>query len=743
MTENELKRLKDLPVPAPSEGAREAAVAAALAAFEIGAVADAGAPQGNLATPRLRNTSSISEGSSKMRFRRPVAIAASFVVLALAVPFVLPLMSPRDDGVYYLVPPQRDWLGRMVRQEKVAALPEPAPPSQAGPSVSYATARSGLTKPDAQQTEQFVQDLEKARKALSERKAEASTLAVMPTPPAKSPSASATGGAVPEAKAVPCPPGRVCTLIFPKQKSIDAPQPEAIPGIALYAPTKDVQAQVADRAGRVAELRAGERSGLLPEPPQVTQEGRDRFAAAATNPVKSVASEPVSTFSIDVDSASYAFVRRALNAAQMPPKEAVRVEEMINYFPYDYPLPADRSAPFRPTVTVLPSPWNPSNKLVHIAIKGFDVAKSERPRANLVLLIDTSGSMAPEDRLPLLKNAFRMLIDTLRPDDTVGIVTYAGQTHAALEPTKVADKRKILEAIERLNAGGSTAGGAGIQEAYRMAEGAFDKAAVNRVILATDGDFNVGITDVGQLKSYIERKRETGIYLSVLGVGRGNYNDALMQALAQNGNGTAAYIDTLNEARKVLVDEVSSTLFPIAKDVKIQIELNPAVVTEYRLIGYETRLLKREDFNNDKIDAGDIGSGHTVTAIYEVTPVGSPRFVEDLRYKQPAAATPSDGKGEYGFLRINYKLPAESVSRRIELAVTPALEKAAIEQAPADVRFSIAVAAFGQLLRGEPYLKGFGYDEVIALAAGARGEDLFGYRAELLNLVRLARTARP
>jgi Ca-activated chloride channel homolog len=459
-----------------------------------------------------------------------------------------------------------------------------------------------------------------------------------------------------------------------------------------------------------------------------------------------VASEPVSTFSIDVDSASYSFVRRALNSAKLPPKEAVRVEEMINYFSYDHPRPEDRSAPFRPTVTVLPSPWNPSNKLVHVAIKGFELPMAERPRVNLVLLIDTSGSMAPEDRLPLLKNAFRMLIDTLQPEDTVGIVTYAGGTHAALEPTKVADKRKILDVIDRLRAGGSTAGGAGIQEAYRMAEAAFDKAAVNRVLLATDGDFNVGITNVDQLKSFIERKRETGIYLSVLGVGRGNYNDALMQALAQNGNGTAAYVDTLNEARKVLVDEVSSTLFPIGKDVKIQIEFNPAVVAEYRLIGYETRLLKREDFNNDKVDAGDIGSGHTVTAIYEVTPVGSPKFVEDLRYKQPVAEAPraaADSTGEYGFLRINYKLPAEAVSRRIELPITPALERAAIDQASTDVRFSVAVAAFGQLLRGEPYLKGFGYDEVIALAAGARGADLFGYRAELLNLVRLAKTARP
>jgi Ca-activated chloride channel homolog len=534
--------------------------------------------------------------------------------------------------------------------------------------------------------------------------------------PATSPLASSP--ATPAERVQVCAPGRTCILLHPKQ-------------------VKDKS------SAKVAVLEASERAPSFQGIAQATEDGRDRFAPAAANPVKSVASEPVSTFSIDVDSASYSFVRRAINAAQLPPKEAVRVEEMINYFPYDYPLPEERSAPFRPTVSVLPSPWNPANKLVHIAIKGYDVAKTERPRANLVLLIDTSGSMAPEDRLPLLKNACRMLIDTLRPDDTVGIVTYAGQTRVALEPTKVAAKRKILEAIEGLNAGGSTAGAAGIQEAYRMAEGAFDKAAVNRVILATDGDFNVGITGVDELKSFIERKRETGIFLSVLGVGHGNYNDALMQALAQNGNGVAAYIDTLNEARKVLVDEVSSTLFAIAKDVKIQIEFNPAVVSEYRLIGYETRLLRREDFNNDKVDAGDIGSGYAVTAIYEVTPVGSPKFVEDLRYRQPAAVPAKDDKGEYAFLRINYKLPTEAVSRRIELPITQALEKAAIDLISADVRFSVAVAAFGQLLRGEPYLKGFGYDEVIALAAAARGEDLFGYRAEFLNLVRLAKTARP
>jgi Ca-activated chloride channel family protein len=680
-----------------------------------------------------------------MRFRRPMAIAASIALLALAVPLTVHLMRN--------APPQ-------PRHEKLAALPKPdlaepaAPPVSASPVPPTTIAKPadssracppgkvcGLIYP-AEKAKQKEVDAQKKKQpenvaTLPKSSAPGITLERVPT------DAPVAGPAPPPKQAPPASkppaPTSVTKRADASRKEQVAQAVEARRGARVLVPgEKDVAAL--GPAGHVAGLRI-ERDRLLPQP---TEEGRDRFAGAAANAVKSVASEPVSTFSIDVDSASYAFVRRALNAGQLPPKEAVRVEEMINYFPYSYPLPEDRSAPFRPTVTVVPSPWNPANKLVHIAIRGFDVPKAERPRVNLVLLIDTSGSMAPADRLPLLKNAFRMLVDTLRPDDTVGIVTYAGGTHAALEPTKAAEKRKILEAIERLRAGGSTAGGAGIQEAYRMAEGAFDKTAVNRVILATDGDFNVGITDVGQLKSFIERKRETGVYLSVLGVGRGNYNDALMQALAQNGNGAAAYIDTLNEARKVLVDEVSSTLFPIAKDVKVQIEFNPARVAEYRLIGYETRLLKREDFNNDRIDSGDIGSGHTVTAIYEITPVGSPKFVEDLRYRQPAASpAPADGKGEYGFLKINYKLPAEAVSRRIALPIAPALEKASIDQASTEVRFSIAVAAFGQLLRGEPYLKGFGYDEAIALAAGARGEDLFGYRAEFLNLVRLAKTARP
>ena len=480
----------------------------------------------------------------------------------------------------------------------------------------------------------------------------------------------------------------------------------------------------------------------------VLEENRDRFDAKEINPVKQVASEPVSTFSIDVDTASYAFVRRALNAGHLPPKDAVRVEEMINYFPYAYAAPESAETPFKPSITVLPSPWNPSNKLVHVALRGYDLKSAERPRANLVFLMDVSGSMEPADRLPLVKNAFRMLVDELRPDDTIAIVTYASGSGIALEPTRVAEKSKIFDAIDRLGAGGSTAGAAGIADAYRLAESNFDKRAVNRVILATDGDFNVGITNQDELKAYIERKRQTGIFLSILGVGQGNHNDALMQTLAQNGNGTAAYADTLSEARKVLVEESSSTLFTIAKDVKIQIEWNPEAVTEYRLIGYETRNLKREDFNNDHVDAGDIGSGHTVTAVYEVTPVGAPRLVDDLRYaaKSPAVDTTAEktkpASNELGFLKLRYKRPNEDASQLVTLPIAD-VTWTNIDGAPAEARFSVAVAAFGQLLKGKSYLRGFSYDDVIALAQSARGNDPFGYRAEFLNLVRLAKSARP
>lgn len=467
----------------------------------------------------------------------------------------------------------------------------------------------------------------------------------------------------------------------------------------------------------------------------------DRFPRVDPNRLKVVAEEPVSTFSIDVDTAAYSFLRASLQQGMLPPKEAVRIEELINYFRYDYPTPTGRDTPFATQVTVLPAPWNPSTRLMHIGIRGFELT-GPRPQANLVFLIDTSGSMGQPNKLPLLVNSLRLLLGSLKPEDRVAIVTYAGSSATALEPTPVSEREKILAALSQLRSGGSTAGASGIQRAYRLARQHFIADGVNRVILATDGDFNVGITDLDQLKGYVERERKSGVFLSVLGFGMGNLNDRLMQALAQNGNGVAAYIDTLSEARKVLVDEATSTLFPIAKDVKIQVEFNPARVSEYRLIGYESRMLAREDFQNDRVDAGEVGSGHRVTAIYEITPVGSGgERVPPLRYGSEKKTQPGAPSGEYAFVKIRYKLPESDNSTLISQAVTSANEHERIDQAPLDVRFAAAIAGFGQLLRGSPYTGKFDYDQVIELARAARGEDRFGYRSEFLQLVRLAQSA--
>jgi Ca-activated chloride channel family protein len=509
--------------------------------------------------------------------------------------------------------------------------------------------------------------------------------------------------------------------------------PTSMPGDAGYAPPTPMFTKNApDTPGRDAVSS------------YYQDVGRDKFTEIKQNPVNLVAEQPVSTFSIDVDTASYGFVRRQLNSGVLPQKDAVRVEEMINYFDYDYVLPADKTKPFKPTVAVYPTPWNSNTKILHVGIKGYDIPVSAKPRSNLVFLIDVSGSMNSPDKLPLLKNSLAMLVDTLAPEDTVAVVVYAGAAGTVLEPTKVSDKGRILAALDRLSAGGSTAGGAGINLAYSLAEMNFDPKAVNRVILATDGDFNVGITSQAELKSYIERKRKTGIFLSVLGFGQGNYNDALMQALAQNGNGTAAYIDTLNEARKVLVDEADSTLFTIAKDVKIQVEFNPALVHDYRLIGYETRMLNREDFNNDQVDAGDVGSGASVTALYEITPVAAlEKPVDPLRYRQKAEPAKTDAAdSEYGFVKIRYKLPDSDTSTLITQPVGNEQEYANVSNVPADLRFAASVAAFGQLLRQDPYTKSFTYDDVISLAEPARDRDNFGLRSEFLNLVRLAKSAR-
>ena len=512
-------------------------------------------------------------------------------------------------------------------------------------------------------------------------------------------------------------------------------------GGAPAASSAMVRGQAAERLSTLGRARmriAAEGPGIFKE--RGTPPG-DRFARVDPNRVKVVAEEPVSTFSIDVDTAAYSFLRASLQQGVLPPKEAVRIEELINYFPYDYPAPSGRDTPFATQVTVLPAPWNPSTRLMHVGIRGFELEGS-RPRANLVFLIDTSGSMGQPNKLPLLVNSLRLLLGSLAPEDRVAIVTYAGSSATALEPTPVSQREKILAVLGQLRAGGSTAGASGVQRAYRLARQHFMADGVNRVILATDGDFNVGITDLDQLKGYVERERKSGVFLSVLGFGRGNLNDRLMQALAQNGNGVAAYIDTLSEARKVLVDEATSTLFPIAKDVKIQVEFNPARVSEYRLIGYESRMLAREDFQNDRVDAGEVGSGHRVTAIYEITPVGSGgERVPPLRYEPEKKPQPGAASGEYAFVKIRYKLPDSDTSTLISQAVTAANEHERIDQAPLDVRFATAVAGFGQLLRGSPYTGTFDYDQAIELARGARGEDRFGYRSEFLQLVRLAQSA--
>jgi|WetSurSiteA1Bulk_404760.scaffolds.fasta_scaffold00391_5 Ca-activated chloride channel homolog len=480
---------------------------------------------------------------------------------------------------------------------------------------------------------------------------------------------------------------------------------------------------------------------------QITQyhdQGRDKFKDITINPLKLAKDEPVSTFSIDVDTASYSFMRSSLNQNVLPQKNAVRVEELINYFPYDYSVPSNKEEPFKANVSVFPTPWNKDTKLMHIGIKGYELDAKTKPRANLVFLIDTSGSMNEPNKLPLVQNSLKMLLDTLHEEDSVAIVTYAGNAGVALQPTKVKDKSKISAVIDNLGAAGSTAGAEGIRQAYQLAEQNLNTKGINRVILATDGDFNVGITDPNELKSFVEHKRATGVTLSVLGFGRGNYNDELMQTLAQNGNGNAAYIDNLNEARKFLVEEASSTLFTIAKDVKIQVEFNPAQVAEYRLIGYETRLLNKEDFNNDKVDAGDIGSGHTVTALYEITPVASKaQLVDELRY--PKANTKPEEKDskskELAFVKIRYKLPDGDTSKLITTPVSAEQAYKTVDETPVESRFATAVAAFGQLLRVDPYLKDFNYDKVMSLAEGAKGADKFGYRAEFINLVRLAKNA--
>ncbi|MER8961348.1 VWA domain-containing protein [Mesorhizobium sp. M0074] len=695
--DNELNRLRDIAAPAPDADAKARALQAALRAYDMEEKTLPGA-QGSVSGLRLTERAQRlwSEIMQKKLFATPAI--AGLVALPIAGYATIYMLGESKFG------------GPEFGGDKITETLADKPATVKPPVVAEA-------------------DKQKKADADSESRDTGEAL-VAPTSPPKAES-TAVGG-----------------LTQQDVLSRNAPEPAQSGEFALdggassAAPAVDGGARVGRMPGTVAEPKlmaqqpaAAPADQMLPQ-----EENRDRVENFKTNPVHAALEDPVSTFSIDVDTASYSFVRRSLKEGFIPQADTVRVEEMVNYFPYDWKGPDSASTPFNSTVSVMPTPWNEHTRLMHVAIKGFDVKPAEQPRANLVFLIDVSGSMNEQDKLPLLQSAFRLLVNKLRPDDTVSIVTYAGDAGTVLEPTKASEKDKILAAIDNLTSGGSTAGEAGIKEAYRLAQKSFVKDGINRVMLATDGDFNVGQTDDDDLKRLIEKERKTGVFLSVFGFGRDNLNDQMMQTIAQNGNGTAAYIDTLAEAEKVLVEDASSTLFTIAKDVKIQVEFNPNKVSEYRLIGYETRALNREDFNNDRVDAGEIGSGHSVTAIYEITPKGSGgEQIDQLRYGQASVNNGGVANAdEYAFVKIRYKLPNEDTSKLITTPVTSANEVASFDQASTDQRFSVAVAAFGQKLRDEDATAKFGYDKIMEIATAARGADPFGYRSEFLSLVRLA-----
>lgn len=460
-------------------------------------------------------------------------------------------------------------------------------------------------------------------------------------------------------------------------------------------------------------------------------QNRESYKEIEENTFKMVNASPLSTFSIDVDKASYSNVRRMINNGQEIPKDAVKIEEFINYFDYDYPQPTGED-PFSINTEVAHSPWNKDTKLVKIGLQGKEVPLDDIPPSNLVFLIDVSGSMNSPNKLPLLKSAFKLLVNQLRDEDKISIVTYAGAAGLALEPTS--DKNKILEALDKLYAGGSTAGGQGIQLAYKIAEENFLKNGNNRVILATDGDFNVGASSDQAMEDLIVEKRESGVFLTCLGFGTGNYQDSKMETLADKGNGNHAYIDTMQEAQRVLGTEFGGTLYTIAKDVKIQVEFNPTKVQAYRLIGYENRLLNAEDFNDDKKDAGELGSGHTVTALYEIIPVGVKsewlKDVDDLKYSDKKAKGNPD---ELLTVKFRYKKPDGDKSKLMTKVVKD--EDIQLKNASADLKFSAALAMFGMHLRASEYTKNISKEKIIRLAKAGKGKDQQGYRAEFVRLV--------
>lgn len=474
---------------------------------------------------------------------------------------------------------------------------------------------------------------------------------------------------------------------------------------------------------------------------------RENYIHYDDNGVKQVAKEPVSTFSIDVDTAAYANVRRMLSQeGRLPPSDAVRLEELINYFSYSYTPPSSADQPFSIHTELAPAPWSNQHKILQIGLKGFEPQLDERPPANLVFLVDVSGSMQARNKLPLVKKSLRLLVNRMNANDHIALAVYAGAAGTVLESTPGDQKAKILAAIDGLNAGGSTHGSAGITLAYQLAEQHAIEGGINRVVIASDGDMNVGTVSIEALKDLVIQKREKGIALTTLGYGSGNYNYALMEQLADVGNGNAAYIDNLQEAQKVLVNEMQSTLHTIASDVKIQVEFNPALVSEYRLIGYENRILNREDFNNDKVDAGEIGAGHTVTALYEVVLAGSGgERIDPLRYgnardavTRKSVANPNTS--ELAFVKLRYKTPGEKASKLVSHAVPATSMLDSIESGSDNLRFAASVAGFGQILKGGNFTGGWDYDDALNLARNARGKDAHGYRSEFLHLIELAQS---
>lgn len=479
-------------------------------------------------------------------------------------------------------------------------------------------------------------------------------------------------------------------------------------------------------------------AAVLPIYPYVVREAdTEEYESFKENSFLPAQKQPLSTFSLDVDVASYGNIRRMINQGQMPPKDAVRIEEMINYFSYNYPQPTD-GHPVKIVTETTACPWNKKHQLLRIGVKAKEIPSEKLPSSNFVFLIDVSGSMYSADKLPLVKSSMKLLVNNLRPQDRVSIVTYAGAAGEALPSTSGADKQKIMDALEALQAGGSTAGGAGIQLAYKIAEKNFVKDGNNRVILCTDGDFNVGVSTTGELESLIETKRKSGIFLTVLGYGMGNYKDNKLQTLAQKGNGNHAYIDNLQEANKVIVNEFGSTMHTVAKDVKIQVEFNPAFVNAYRLIGYESRLLNDEDFNDDLKDAGELGPGHTVTALYEIVPVGvkaSVGSVDALKYQSTEKSAPAPqftNSTELLTVKLRYKKPDEDISRKLEVPVLANILNANVS---GDLNFIMAVTMFGQLLRDSDYKGDASYAKVLELASNSLNDDPNGYRREFIRLV--------